>query len=328
MASSNTRTKQIYYKRAVFSQSIGKKLEEILGTALSVKSRWADRLENPSGDQETFCFINHNHRYEHPKHRTSLQGGEMFSYVKGSDQSIFNADPTATEVSVSSIPPGKDREFLEGALYFGVAGDHLAVMQSASLRFGDLERHVNWLLSRCARVIGEENGVALMDAIPRDTGRPFGDVKGIKLFAPIRFDTQAPSAAKRKVERARLVPTGRAWEAVKAMLGAGFDLPNNLDVEEILNSRSLQVEIQLKWKRAPDEGSTELLTRIAHNLRNVSDEVDYSIDTRNGRLDRNDFKLHTSISIPWLEGRPRFDVLFPKMIEYLVTLIESDRVTP
>jgi hypothetical protein len=101
-----------------------------------------------------------------------------------------------------------------------------------------------------------------------------------------------------------------------------------LDVEEILNSRSLQVEIQLKWKRAPDEGSTELLTRIAHNLRNVSDEVDYSIDTRNGRLDRNDFKLHTSISIPWLEGRPRFDVLFPKMIEYLVTLIESDRVMP
>ena len=327
MASTDTRTKQIFYKRAVFSQPTGRTLEDILRTALSSKSRWGERQENPTGDGRTFCFINHSGRHQHPSHRISLLGGELFSYVKGSDQSIFNADPTATEVNVSAIPPGEDREFLEGALYFGISRDHLAVMQSASLRFGHLERHLNWLLTRCAKVIVEENGVTLMDVVPESTRGAVGDVKGIKLSAPLQFDAQVGAlTGLRKVQRARLVPTGRAWEAVKAMLGAGFDLPAYLNAEEILNSRSLQVEIELKWKRAPDEGTTDLLTRIAHNLRNVNDEVDYSIDTRTGRLSREDFKLHTPVSVPWIGGRPRFDVLFPKMIEYLVSLVETDRV--
>lgn len=328
MASTDTRKKQIYYKRAAFSQSIGQTLEQILQLAIRRKARWGERQENPLGDDQTFCFVNHSNPYRHKNHGTSLFGGELFSYVKGSDQSIFNADPSATEVKVDGLHPEKGKEFLEGALYFGVSGDHLAVMQSASLRFGDLERHLNWLLSRCARVIGEENGVTLMDAVPQVRRRSFDDdVKGIKLFAPIRFDaeTVAP-ATQRKVEKVRLIPTGRAWDALKAMLGTGFDLPNNLNAEEILNSRSLQVEIELKWKRAPDEGSTELLTRIAHNLRNVNDEVDYSIETRNGRLGREDFKLRGSLSIPWLEGRPRFDVLFPGMIEFLVSLVQSGKV--
>ena len=324
MASTDTRTKQIYYKRAVFSQSIGKTLEEILRTALSSKSRWGERQENLSGDGQTFCFINHSSRYQHPNHRISLLGGELFSYVKGSDQSIFNADPAAAEVDVTAIPPGKGREFLEGTLYFGISGDHLMVMQSASLRFGDLERHLNWLLTRCAKVIVEENGVTLMDAVPESKGGAVSDVKGIKLFAPLQLDAQV--AGRKNMEKARLIPTGRAWEAVKAMLGAGFDLPTYLNAEEILNSRSLQVEIELKWKRAPDEGTTELLTRIAHNLRNVNDEVDYFIDTRTGRLSREDFKLHAPVSVPWIGGRPRFDVLFPKMIEYLVSLVETDKV--
>jgi hypothetical protein len=327
MASTNTRTKHIYYKRAVFSQSTGKTLEEILRIAILAKSQWGERRENSSGDEQTFCFVNHSSRYTHTRHQTALLGGELFSYVKGSDQSIFDVDPTAAEVNVSSIPPGKDREFLEGALYFGVSGDHLAVMQSASLRFGDLERHLNWLLTRCARVIPEENGVTLMDAVPQVRDRTFNDVKAIKLLAPLHFEAQvASSTARRRVQTARLVPTGRAWEALKAMLGAGFDLPNYLDAEEILSSRSLQVEIQLKWKRAPDEGSTDLLTQIAHNLRNVSDEVDYSIDTRMGRLNREDFKLHAPVSVPWISGRPRLDVLFPKMIEYLVSLVEADKI--
>ena len=167
-----------------------------------------------------------------------------------------------------------------------------------------------------------------MDAIPKESGRHrFGDVKAIRLVAPLHFDAAVPSpAAKTKVQKAWLIPSGPAWDAIKAILGVGFDLPDHLDAEEILNSQSLQVEIQLKWKRAPDEGSTELLTRIAHNLRNVSDEVDYSIETRNGRLNRDDFKLHRSIAIPGLAGRPRFDVLFPKMIEYLVSLVENDKV--
>jgi hypothetical protein len=316
---SDSRTKQIYYKRAVFSQSTGQTLQTILQAALSSKSRWGERQENPSADGRTFCFINYSGIHRHPNYGISFLGGEMLSYVKGSDQSVFDADPTAALVDLSAISPGKDKEFLEGTVYFGISGDHLTVMQSRSLRFGDLERHLNWLLTRCAKVILEENGVSLTDAVPvPDGGGSMGGVKGITLSAPLHFDAQ--------VERVRIVPAGRAWEALKAMLGAGFDLPTDLDAEEILSSRSLRVAVELRWNRAPGEDTTNLLTQIAHNLRNVNDEVDYSIETSKGRLTREDFKLRTSVSVPWIGGRPRFDVLFPKMIEYLESLVETGRV--
>src|ERR1700730_7789970 len=78
----------------------------------------------------------------------------VFSYIRGADQSTFNVDPTANYVDVSAIRPGKDREFLEGTLHFGVLDDHLMVMQSwaASVnlcrRLTELFNLKAWRLSR------------------------------------------------------------------------------------------------------------------------------------------------------------------------------------
>lgn len=127
-----TRPKQINYKRAVFTQPIGKTLQQILQTAISKKSRWGDRQDNPSGDNQTFCFVNHGKPYSHREHSTSLYGGELFSYVKGSDQSIFNADPNANEVEVDALPPGRGREFLEGALYFSSPATQKRIASSSA----------------------------------------------------------------------------------------------------------------------------------------------------------------------------------------------------
>jgi hypothetical protein len=128
-------------------------------------------------------------------------------------------------------------------------------MQSSALRFGDLERHLNWFLARHTKVIGEGNGLALMDAIPVGGGEMYGDAKGTTLSAPIQFDAAEPSES--KSETVRLQPKGRGWNALKAMLGEVFDLPNYLDADEIFTSRTLQVQLQLKWKRAPDDDTSE-----------------------------------------------------------------------
>jgi hypothetical protein len=326
MPEQDKRRKELYYKRAVFTYPMsGRTLQDALGDALKAKSKWHDRQDNPSGDERTFCFLNYTGLHTHDKHSQQLLGCELFSYVKGADQSTFNVDISSDTVDVSKIPPGKDREFLEGTVYFGVFLDHVIVMQSSALRFGDLERHLNWFLARHAKVIDEGDGLALMDAIPVGGREMYGDAKGITLSAPVQFDATEPSESKSKT--VRLQPKGPGWNALKAMLGEVFDLPNYLNADDIFTSRSLQVQLQLKWKRAPDDDTSDLLASIAHHLRNVTDEMDYSIETKTGRVTRDEFKLHKTLTVEWIDGRPRFDILFPGMIEYLVTLAKTGKVT-
>jgi len=65
MASTDTRQKQIYYKRAVISLPTGKTLEDLLRSALLKKPKWAERRENPLLDDKAFCFINHKRKGNH-----------------------------------------------------------------------------------------------------------------------------------------------------------------------------------------------------------------------------------------------------------------------
>jgi hypothetical protein len=102
--------------------------------------------------------------------------------------------------------------------------------------------------------------------------------------------------------------------------------PDYLDAEEIFNSHALQVSLELKWKRTPDDDTSDLFAKIAANLRNITDEIDYSIQTKTGIVTRDHFKLRRSVDLPWYEGRPRFDVLFLKMIEYMVELVRTDKI--
>src|SRR3989338_6445157 len=53
-------------------------------------------------------------------------------------------------------------------LFFGVSGNHLVMMQAASLRAMHLEQHFTWLL-RKASVLDDTNSLQLVDQPPKAT---------------------------------------------------------------------------------------------------------------------------------------------------------------
>ena len=112
----------------------------------------------------------------------------------------------------------------------------------------------------------------------------------------------------------------------KAFLGESFDLPTELKAQEILESHRLKVELLLKWERTPTEDTSDFLANIAYRLRHVGEEIEYSVETRTGTIGKDEFKLTQSFSINWKNGRPKFDELFPKMLEWLEALAKSAKL--
>jgi len=331
MGASNIRRKTIFYKRAEFTQAAQKEtLQSLLDAALKTNRFPLRRRMAQSGDEKTFQFINYNGKHglngDGPQ---NCLGAELFSYTEGADQSALEVQEGKEEIDVKSIlPPNKNQEFLEGAVYFSVLGNHVIVMQSSALRVQDLERHLNWFLQNHSGVIEEGNGLVLVDAVPLMKKEEFNDAKSISITSPIQFSARSPLSpngvgnGREESKSVKLSPKGLGWDALRSMVGDLFDLPNYLDADEILTSH----ELQLKWKRTPDADGSDLMASIARKLRHVTDELDYEIRTRSGKISRDDFKLAAPISIEWLEGRPRFDRLFPMMLEWLESLAENGRL--
>jgi hypothetical protein len=328
----DVRRKEFYYKRAVFSQAMdGATLESVLRSALEASPKPWKRRQSLSQDERTFCFINYSGNHGVQSQPQSMLGAELFSFTQGADQTTILVDENASQIELGSLHPGKNKEFLEGNLYFGVLHDHVIVMQSAALRFSDLEHHLNWLFARHTNVIEAGNGVSLIDPIPQKIEGHYGDTKGIVLRAPIDFDASAvPTKSRRQADaespQVQFRPKGRGCAALQAMLGESFDLPGYLRADDLLKSRTLQVQLELRWKRAPEQDTFDLMASIAHNLRHVTSEIDYSIQTKTGDITRDDFKLHRPANIEWLDGRPRLDILFKDMLEWLVLLVENGSV--
>ena len=84
-------------------------------------------------------------------------------------------------------------------------------------------------------------------------------------------------------------------------------------------SRSLEIELQLRWKgRRDDPKPYNLMEQVTRQLRHVQDEIDYSVVTDDGtRITRDQIKRSMAHSISWDGARPVFDDLFPKMLQWL-----------
>jgi hypothetical protein len=335
MSTSAPRRKSLIYKQAVFNKPLdGETLASLLKAALKSHPYPFKRQHNPSGDGVSFSFVNYNGTHGRGGAKGNLLGGEFFSYTQGADQSTLDVDPNATELNVGSLSPSQNKEFLEGAVYFGVMDNHVVAMQSSALRILDLEKHLNWLLATLTGLMDSECYVALTDHVPVQNKAAFSDAKGLTLssslqFQPVTRDGKAIAKNKDGETSAKsmfLKPTGQAWEAIKAFLGESFDLPTELKAAEVLNSHRLQVQLFLKWERTPSEDTTDFLTNIAYKLRNVGDEIDYSVETRTGTISKEEFKLTQSFQVQWNNGRPQFDVLFPKMLDWLDGLVKSGKL--
>jgi hypothetical protein len=326
--------KTFLYKKAALSKETGdgaKTLEVLLKEALAATKKAVDRMERPEGSVEV-QFINYHLTHTVDQEKT-IFGCEFLGYEVGADQSMIKLDADADQIDVEAIPAGEDREFLAGSVYFAVKGNHVILFQSRGLKTQHLESYLNWLLRVKTKTLADDNPLRLDDHVSADKKEAIKGAKGIKLTAPVMMTTDttgtqngvAPVVSGKKI---RVKPTGRGWEAFKALLGDDLKIPR-LTVEDLAKVPSLRIELSLRWSGKHDENSGDFLDSVASQMRHVDDEVDFTVNAESGDFGREKFKVFKDVSVPWTDtGRPKFDVLYRKMGEVLAQFLKDGSVDP
>ena len=345
-----SKQKRFIYKVARFLKSPGDSkvtLESLLRAAIKKVPTALKRVENPPGSDTEKRFINYSLTHRGLDEGGQIFGCEFFAYEEGEGQSTIAIDPNATEVSVDAVVAGKGKEFLAGAVYFGVAGNHVVVCQSRGLKAQELENYLNWLLVTKAKLLDEENAVNLNDHIPKSKKALYKGVRGIEIKGPVQLtptaaveaqaerDREVAASAKGKKKTAQesksayypVKLAGRAWEAVKTLVGDSFQLPSEIQVDDLTDTPELEVQIFLKWKGHHGEDDSDFLDGVASNMRHIDDELDYEIRSSSGTLGKDEIKIFKVQSIPWTKKvRHEFESIFPKMSDWLAGLIQGGKV--
>lgn len=323
--------KSLIYKVCRFNdQNNGHSLQNLLTSALK-KRKTAFHRRQCTDSENHFRLINFNGPYK------GMRVGEMFDYTKGHKQTSAVVDEKAEELKLAAIsPPNKKSEFLHSILYFGVKGNAVIMSQSMSLRSLQLEDYLNWLLRTC-ELIGEEDYIILSDQPPLDKRKKVHSTRGIEFSSPVDMKPSKPvnltvsdkieSSEIKDTKQISLSPSGLGWDALKKLLPPEISLPSNINADDIISKRSLEVKILLSWTRSYKEDPTKFLDDISNQLRHVDTELDYSIITKSGKITRDEIKLKKSVNIATNdEGLIRKEEMWEAMSSWLDTLVTKDKI--
>ena len=329
----DTKRKRFIYKTATFLQDLGDpavSLETLLVKALKKLKKAVDRRYNPQQDGLEYRLINYSLQHLGNAGSPTMYGCEFLAYEKGADQPTLDIDPDAEEIDVSALRPEGQKEFLSGSVYFAVYKNHMVLTSSRGFGSQELEGYLNWLLVEKAKVLPKENAVQLDDHIPDSTKAKMKGVKDITFSAPVHWTVnvggpgQAPSTSS-AVSVSPKAGEG-PWGAFQAFLGKAVKLPSKVKLSDVTETPEIQVKLVVSWKPKHGEDDISILDGIASNLRHIDDEIDYTVLTKSGQVTRDDFKQFKHFNVNWVNGRPRFDELFPKMALWLAYLVQNDMI--
>lgn len=339
MTKQQNRTKKIHYRQASFFQASPLTLQELLGAALRIKAKVAERyrllgvnsLETPSTVVERE-FINTN------VSRYAMFFGSLIRYEAGSNKHILTVDDNAGTLSLDQIVPpttkdGKRQEFLDSILHFAVFGNHLVVLQSASLKTRELEKHLNWLF-REAGVFDNQQRLSLDQQLTEDAKTKIlnAPTKRLKVGAPLDApevqqgsevisnlptNVQAPETKKISLHR-----TGPGWDVLKAL---GF---NEGSIKEQLErdldaSSNLEIRVEISYKRAPKGETQSLMNGLTKALRHTELE-DYEVEFKGaGSLKGDKLILSADISLKYFNGLVDEEDFYLKVHSWIIDRIRE-----
>ena len=234
-------------------------------------------------------------------------------------------DPTAQALSLDQIkaPPGEDgkeRQWVDGLLYFYVHGNIVIVIQSAAVRAGQFEAHLNWLLRPAGSGVGPS--VQLANQFGRSAVEQLAaqHVKDVVVGGPLLQTDLMPLATEQPQVRTRFEVGGKMLDALQSVLeldsGPGFDWQSGLD-------GNIEAWLHVSYKRKTNEDAQRLLDRIALALRNTED-LETVITLNNGQtITGDDLKLSKNCRIESREGVLLADKAFTAMSVWLKELVET-----
>ena len=254
--------------------------------------------------------------------------GIFTAFERGASAVSVLEDLTAELLTVDQIkaPPGEDgkeRQWVDGLLYFYVHGDLVILIQSSAVRAGQFESHLSWLLGTdsqsgtCSVKLANQYGRSALEQLNAS------HVKDVKVGGPLLHAVSAAPASGSVVADKRIELGGNMLEAVSVLLeggnGPGFNWAAALD-------GNIEAWLHVSYKRKTNEDAQRLLDRIAMSLRNAED-LEAVITLNNGQtIAHGELKLSKSCRIESKEGVLLADKAFSAMSVWLKELVDSRQI--
>lgn len=324
--------KTIIYKRAEFTHP-GLVLETLLSGAMSKFPKPANRRQitgDPDQDSGVRKVIGS------CTDASPMMCGTFLLYEIGKDVAFVVEDESAEEFVIEAQHPdvglskldNKRREVLESALYFGVWGNHVVLVQSAALKSRDFESHLQWFLENLAKVIGTGTTVCLSDEPSLKAREQIENlpVKAVEVGTPVISEAVDPSSV--RADATSLASHrlgGKALQILSAFVGDG--VLNQLNLDSALDDANLELTLQLKYKRKTTDSGHRAIDHIARAMRHAEPE-DTKVITGSGTVIKGkDLKLTGTIIVDTYNGVVDAEDIYAQMHRWLEDRIAEGSVT-
>lgn len=296
-------------------------LQAMVAAALKDKHIARDRSEPTSDDPSTSSYRLIAQHYD----VKNGIAGIFTSYEPGSSAVSLENDPAAEQVNIAQLQPpktqdGKRREWAEGLLYFFIRENYVVLIQSSTVRQGQFEDHLSWLLKRPGERIGPTLALVNQETSSARDAVKRSHIKSINVGGPLLFAGEATAPTQSRHHQVRLV--GPMLDAMRSMLNAGeesFKWEDGLD-------GNIEAWLHLAYVRKTNESAQKLLDKIGLALRNV-EGVETELELSNGeKIKGDELKLTKKCYILADDGVLVADAAFSAMADWFGQLVESGQL--
>lgn len=329
------KSKTLTYKHATFTHS-GPVLRELLAKSLQAAPKIGGRRESlaPPDESPIWRLIGEFQIED------QFVFGVLLRYAPGTNPVFVIDDENAESLTVEQMAApvtddGKRRELVDAMLYFGVADNHLVMVQSSSLRSDHLEQHLQWLLHH-ARVLPDVNTIQLIDQPPKIIREKLAkakvkelDIGGALTPAPIAPKPQEQSGQGVTQKSSEVTTVGGGdigdggagiIEAIKRLLDP--DKAAHLDFDKMAGA-NIEYVLKIKYRNATTDDGQNLMNTLGAALRHA-ESVDTKIMLQGGGHIRGDqLRLSGSVRLETYNGVPASSEVFEAIRKWLLEQLKS-----
>lgn len=265
--------------------------------------------------------------------------GALMTYTPGTDPLCLVDDDLSEDVILEKLSApirddGKRREFLASMMYFGVMGDHMALMQSQALKSSHLESYLQWLL-HSAEVLEGTNTFQLDDKPSQALQKKLasgGGVRSIKVgseLAPpaLLLAKASASPGSPASQHLALQATATADGQNHGILEALKKLMSPAEVAKIdfdkLADSNIEMSVTLRYRSSTTEDGQKLMDTLGSALRHVEDlETELQL-VGGGSIKGDELKLNGSIRVNSYDGQLSPTEVYEGLRQWLLEKVNS-----
>lgn len=272
-----TANKVVRYRLAKVINGNGKTLQELIDAALQKAVTAGSRMQPLSGDAAIERLgINTTTVAFH------IRLCELLCFQPGRKQATLLADDAQAAYSLEAIAASADpkerKEFVESIAYFGVIGNHVALVQSKTIRSKDVEDYLHWFLAATG-VLTPEAFVILGDADLGQFEKHYAkaEVVSVRIGTPVSIH-EATEGQAADSGAGSLFIDSTPLGVLRSTFSDDLNLPaisEDFRKEKI----EMQVVVKVKGRKLSTESGHRFMSAIANATRHMEDR-DFDIELK------------------------------------------------